>query len=470
MTTRCLLLLAVSALILATFNTFGSGDVALAKMAGTSLSKTHLHSRSVMPLRIREFLSSEGVNTHLAYTDGGYAHLDRVIAALGFLGITHVRDSMSAPGQYGSAPIASYETVAHAGIRFTLMVGGGGKISNTGGRSDAPSLDQRIGFIAQLQRDVASSVFMVEGTNEVNNQPIIFDDHGQTGQGSDELDAALAFQLALYAGVHAEPALKGVPVAYFTGYAAGTIPLGPDPVAGVGLADLANQHPYPNDGQPPAAWVARARALPNVASESAPAIYTETGYSSNGGINGSVNLEVQSKYTLDLLLDTAKYGIQQTDLYELFDAYDPGSPQGDAGWGLFDSAGGPKPVATAIHTMNAILDDTGKNSSIFALTPLGITVSSESTTSNHLLMQKSDGSYVLALWDEQPIWDGVRNVEIPGIAHKVSVSISGLANPRSVVFDPLRGIAPLVSMIGSDIVVLVIDHPLFLLIRPDTTP
>ena len=136
--------------------------------------------------------------------------------------------------------------------------------------------------------------------------------------------------------------------------------MGPDPSVTAGLADYDNQHPYPNNGQAPSAYDARSAALINETSQTAPAVYTETGYTTL-----AVNADVQAKYELDLFMDTASESITKTFLYELVDGYAPGSPQGDAGYGLFDYTNAPKEVATALHDLTGLLQDNGANGGSF---------------------------------------------------------------------------------------------------------
>ena len=420
------------------------------------------------PLRASDFIASVSVNTHINYNDGAYTNLTNIVSDLAYLGITHVRDGLNTPGQFGGPSIAAYETVARAGIKFTLMVGGGGPVLAVGGTPTNPSLDQRVGYIAQLARMVPGSVAAVEGTNEINNQPINYD--GQGGTGAAQLEAALSLQRALYGLVHSDATLKGVPVYYFTGYDAGGIPLGPDPLATPGLADFNTQHPYPNGGDPPADWVSRARALPNEtaahAAAKAPAVYTETGYSSNGGVSGAVNLDVQAKYTLDLLLDAAANGIGETDLYELLDAYAPGSPQSDAGYGLFDYQGNAKPVAVAIHNLNIILTDPGAAASTFMPSTLPYTVGGASGTGHNLEMARSDGSHVIALWDEQPIWNTTTGMQTAAAVHRVTVTLNGGTGSYTVSeYDPLQGTKPIAILVDvNQATIAMSDHPVFLVV------
>jgi hypothetical protein len=76
-------------------------------------------SNSVM--RASDFLDTLGVNTHIPYTDGGYANISNVIADIAYLGIDETRDTIS-DGANGSAPLSSYIAVAQAGVKFTIIV------------------------------------------------------------------------------------------------------------------------------------------------------------------------------------------------------------------------------------------------------------------------------------------------------------------------------------------------------------
>lgn len=424
-----------------------------------------------MTTRVSDFIASQGVDTHIPYTDGAYANIQTIISDLSYLGINHIRDGMIAPGQFGSAPYSSYVQIAKAGIKYTLVISGGGPILPTNGQLTNPSLDQRISYVAQLESDAPGSVVAIEGSNEINNEPLIYKEYGQTGQGQDELNAAVNLQRDLYNSVHENNGLRGVSVYYFTGYNAGSIPVGPDPSITTGLADADTQHPYPNYGQAPAFWVSRQQALGNETSATTSAVYTETGYSSNGGTGGGVNLDVQAKYTLDLMLDCFKNGISSTYLYELLDAYAPGSRQGDAGWGLFDYTGTPKPVAKAIHNMNLILADNGQQASSFTPTQLAYTVSGKTATSYDMEMARSDGSYVVALWDEQSIWNTTTGAETSATAHTEKLVLGTGANTYSVsIYDPMTGTMPTTTQSQtSQVSVTLTDHPLFLIATPSSS-
>lgn len=417
-------------------------------------------------IRTYDFTHAEGVNTHLKYTDGGYNSVVNVVNDLNYLGIQQVRDSFSWSSSKGVAGIGHYEAVAQAGMTFDITIAAGGSLAAVTSSTDDPSLAERIDWIETLEAAVPGSVKAIEGANEVNNWPVAFDGYGTTYKGTDELDAALLLQQALYLDVRGSATLHDLPVYYFTGYNAGTVPVGPDPATTASLADYDTQHPYPNKGEPPDLWVARSVALGNetAADDAAekPAVYTETGYNSLGGVKGGVSPAVQARYTLDLLLDDAASGISQTYLYQLLDAYAPGSAQGDDGFGLFDYTGAAKPVAVAIHNLNTLLADNAGSAGTFTPTTLSYTVSGEPATGHHVLMQKSNGTYVLALWDERPIWNGTTGTAVAVSAYAVHVTFTDGNVYKVLGYNPVGGTSPIINMVGEGLKVSLNGSPVLL--------
>jgi len=323
---------------------------------------------------------------------------------------------------------------------------------------------------------VPGSVVAVEGSNKINNAPITFNGVGG-------LQGALDLQRALYAAVHADTNLAGtreplgsaVAVDSFTGYNAGSVAVGPDPTATAGLADYDTQHPYPNNGDAPEAWVTPSQSLGNESASTGyrPAVFTETGYSTNGGTSGGVNADVQAKYTLDLLLDDAANGISRTYLYQLMDAYKPGSPQGDDGFGLFDPSNAPKAAATAIHNLVGILADTGAAASTFTPAALGYSVTGLPSTGNSLALEKADGTYDVAVWNEPQIWDEATGTETTaatlGAATAATQNVTaqlGGTYATVEVFDPLASAAVSVLHNVSSVQLGLMDHPLLVQIEP----
>jgi len=152
-------------------------------------------------VRAANFTASIGINTHLAYTDGAYANVANVKADLAYLGVTLIRDGM--PNPKGGIPyynqVAALKTLAASGIRFDLVVEPSATAIATAGQD-----------IAMLDSATPGAVYAVEGPNEINNQPVTYDN--LTGQA-----AATAFQAALDTEIEGSPATAGIAVYNFTG-------------------------------------------------------------------------------------------------------------------------------------------------------------------------------------------------------------------------------------------------------------
>jgi hypothetical protein len=165
-------------------------------------------------------------------------------------------------------------------------------------------------------------------------------------------------------------------------------------------------------------------------------------------------------------MDAAKDGISKTYLYQLMDAYQPGSPQGDDGFGLFDPNNAPKEAATAIHNLTTILADNGAGSSTFTTTPLNYSVAGLPSTGNNMLMEKSNGAYDIVVWNEPHIWNGLTGTEITAPTVNVNVQL-GATYSDVAVFDPLLGSTPIQTLTQVSSVQLgITDHPLIVEIEP----
>jgi lysophospholipase L1-like esterase len=416
-----------------------------ASTSTSSVAATPVSTRTVVSASA--FLDSLGVNTHISYTDGGYANVSNVLSDLHYIGVSSVRDQLSngyaSNGQYnGSAPLSSFETLAQVGIKFTTLIGSGG--------SWTPQMVQNaLALDDQLQQAVPGAVTAVEGVNEINNAPVTWT--GADGATASGLQAAVDIQSDVYAAVHGDTNLAGVAVDYFTGYGAGSDGQGPDPTTQAGLADFDTQHPYPQSADA-AYWVSPTTALTNEPDAQSAAVYTETGYSTD-----SVSQLAQAQGDLNILMDDAKDGISETFLYQLLDAYQPGSVQGDDGYGLFDSNNQPKLAATALHDLTTILADPNASSSQTVAAP-DFTVSGLPSDGNTLAIEKSDGTQDFVVWNET---SGTQNVTVNLGADYQSVSI----------YNPLQGSTPIETRTDVSSVVLTLDgSPLIVQVSPELAP
>jgi hypothetical protein len=151
-------------------------------------------------------------------------------------------------------------------------------------------------------------------------------------------------------------------------------------------------------------------------------------------------------------------GDAKTYLYELLD-----EQSGDgAAWGnfgLFTSSGAPKPAATALHNLTTLLADKGG-----AFTPgtLGYSLSGTQSSDHTMLLEKSDGTFWLAIWNEARLSGPSSPTTITVPNHTVTLNLASTAGTVQI-FDPLSGTTAqkTLSNVGT-VTVSVPDHPILI--------
>ena len=337
----------------------------LASLAAAALMLTPPH-------RAADIASGLGVNIHIEYTDGGYRAPARGVACLDFLGAHTGRDAAPNPRNQGQA---GYAARARAGVTFDLFVNG---------EEIAPAVAR----IAELSREIPGSIISIEGVNEVNNHP------GFTYAGEHDLHrAGVAYQAALYNRVKATGALAGFPVVDLTDYP-----------SRFGRSDVGNVHSYPHGDSAPASTLSP--AIAEAAAQSGrPVVVTELGYSTARGRPGVSEL-AQARLLLASLLDAAAAGVQRSYVYQLLDAYpDPAGSDPEKHYGLFRLDYAPKPAARMLHAVTAIYADPSADASRFTLRPAHGRGPGGGAAGRTLLVQKTDGEIVAAVWRDVSVYD-----------------------------------------------------------------
>ena len=405
-------------------------------------------SDAVRAMPADTFVETLAVITHVNYTDGAYANVHNVADDLAWLGIHHVRDY--APG--GSPPFSSYVYLAQRGVKFNFLTGS--------------NFAESIGQAAKLNAIVPRSVTAIEGFNEIDNWPVPY--HGLTGTA-----AGLAVQHEVYARVHTTPELEGVPVYDLTGYDYKAVETRAD------SADYANQHVYPQNGEQPTYNANGDRWMPSaidaVKKFQLPLVITEFGYFSMpqaGWYMLGVDEPTQAKGVLNGYMDAATAGVKRTYVYELLDEKpDPQSKSGEMHYGLFRNDNSPKQVAHAIRNLTSILNtSTARRANVAARGTLTYTLSEMPVSGNSLLLQKKDGRFVLALWNETPIWNRATGTPTTSPPARVELDFGAKAS-RVDLYDPLVSAAPLESHRDlRQLTVNVPDHVILLEVTPAGTP
>jgi hypothetical protein len=415
-------------------------------------------STGTTAVRAADFLDSIGVCAHVAQ---GVDAPTQSATAIAYAGIRNLRDD-------GNPSVVGDWITMHqsSGVRMCVL-------SNQ-------NVASTVGMAKQL--NAAGALLAVEGPNEPNNFPVTYD--GQTSSSTTTFAPVADFQRDLYAAVKAEPTLSAIPV-FHSSEAGGsepdnvglqflTIPNGagikmPD---GTQYADYANTHNYvcghSHDLVDNLAWNASDPTLngdwdgpyveyghtwnkgftgySNTALVTLPRVTTETGWVTSG--TGAITDEQQARVFLDLYLSAYKQGFTYTFVYMLRD--DP--VQGY--WGLFDTSYNPKTSGTYVHNLTTILADTG------ARPPgkLNYSIAGEPATVHDLLLQKSDGTFDLVVWDERFAGaspDGGSS----GGSDNVTVDL-GASRAMVELYDPTTGTSPTKTTTGvSSVTLTLTDHP-----------
>jgi hypothetical protein len=405
---------------------------------------------------IGSFTNTIGVQTHLGYgSSSPYGTLATVESALAYVGVKHVRDGI------GSSAILSTMQTLHKdlGVTFNALI----SLSVAYGQSCPPRGWTYDGVLSSILANV-SLVESVEGANEV-------DSFTPCWNGVSSIAAGVTEQEQLWSTFQGGQRLALIPVNSLT-------------VSNpVNLSKISNISPYVNQvsshvypqwygtlgesayGASQTMIVTNNQALapgkPNVVTEggwwTAPAV-------ASYGIPAGVPQAIQAKLELSFLLDNYALGVTRTFLYELFDEYaDPVGINFEDHFGLFTSAGAAKSLATALHSMQVILADSGTPSSLGSLS---YTLSGMPAAGHSLVFERSDGTFILAVWNDAAIWDNTyyAPIAVSPSAIKLTPSVTS----RSInVYDPFVGTSAVTTSASGSIQFSLSDHPVFVFISPE---
>lgn len=168
-----------------------------------------------------------------------------------------------------------------------------------------------------------------------------------------------------------------------------------------GQADDANIHPYPYGNAPIVSAINNnyQNAFGSIAP--GPRVITETGYTTDPLVSYGVTQTEQAQQIINGLFDSYQSGVSTTYLYELLDEKaDPSNTNSEMHFGLFNFDNSPKPAAIAVHNLTTILSDPGSNAASFQTGTLNYNETGASSSDQSLLMQKSNGVFDLALWND----------------------------------------------------------------------
>jgi hypothetical protein len=353
-----------------------------------------------------DFLNSLGVCVHVQHRQAAW----ELAPDLSYLGVRAVRDG--ADGNFDTSGLLLLHQ--QAGVR--VVFGPGSGVHGDG-----------IALTIAACRELAEggALLAVEGPNEPGN----FGGVTYQGQNSTRLRSWVPvadFQRDLYRAVKSDPLLRRFPVygpsecgaeENNVGLQFLTIPKGAQTLLppGTRFADVVNCHNYVSghiegmiDNQatlaaatkPDAAidslfgnhgltWLRGFTGYTEAVLDTIPKVTTETGWKTNSTAAGD---DRQGKILLNVFLAQYKAHWKHTFIYELTD-------DADGAFGLFKrNLMTPRKAAEYLHNFTSILADTGAHA---AHGNVGYSIRNRTATVHDLLLEKSDGTFELAVWGEQ---------------------------------------------------------------------
>jgi hypothetical protein len=370
------------------------------------------------------FVDTIGTVTHLHYTGSPYKdNFEATKAKMLELGIRHYRDYPQ--------NTASITSLGQAGIKLYAHV------AHPKQGTWAQSFDTYWTNILK----VAPYVTHIANINEPDiNFP--------GGESNTEWPADVQdYQTRIWNGVRSTPALSHVKVAG----PSMTFPNKYSIVLGdiSDRADYGDSHPYPGGGIPEGPRVSSDMAYQqqyNVAGK--PVIMSETGYSNAMNTTSTrkpVPESVSGIYMPRLFLYYYSLGIPHTFNYQFIDEYNVDLIDYERSFGLLHSDFTPKPAYTALKNLIALLKDPGAS---FNTSYLQYQLTGTNTKTKSLLLQKRDGTYWLAVWQTDSIWDTTNKVALNPAPVPVTLTLN---SPASSIkrYAPNQGTQALASGSGT---------------------
>ncbi len=332
------------------------------------------------------FVDSIGVNTHFgnAIYTGGNAYADPGIQAkLAELGVRHIRDH-----SWNDTALNIIDSLsANYGIRGNLILG-----ETSRSPADLVNLlKAHPGYEA------------IEGLNEpdANTRSYnAFTDNPATNS----YPATRAFQNDMFAAIKADPQTQSIAV---------LSPAMGSPSKSQYLApisfDVAAMHSYPSAREPTFnldTFIGQQTTLRGT--PATPLMSTETGYYNNPVQFGWIPENLAAKYVPRLYAEYFNRGIDRTYLYELANQ-GPDTTDREQNFGLLHFDLSEKPAFTALKNLIDLVEEPDSPSFTPASLTYALTSSVYIGAVRHTLLEKSDGTFYLMLWQDVPVFNRPAN-------------------------------------------------------------
>ena len=377
---------------------------------GSAASSSSLSSVRAQPAD--QFVDSIGVVTHStypAYRAGRPLMQQRLLES----GVRHIRDHWGPASANDTVPFLR-ELNRLGGIKVTMVA--------------TPRTNATVAQLQAMYRDsMAGLIDGVEGPNEWNLEG-----------GANWAQELRDYQPALWRQLKSDPATASIPVlspsigkSFDRSYFAALGDLS-------AYADYGNLHDYPGGGMMSDAIIDRDYSNQALVTGTKPLIATETGYSTDLTSPDAKHPPLPPAQAGILVprlyLEHFRRGFLRTFHYELLNEHPDN--RFESNFGLLNNDYTPKPSFTSIKNLIALLADPGA-----AFTPQSLAYELTGVTpeTRSLLLQKRDGTFYLAVWQQVEIWDKKAKVALNPPAAPLQLT---LAQPTEVnAFYPCRGTA-----------------------------
>lgn len=335
-------------------------------------------TKGIQAQRAADFADTIGINVHINYFNKSYGNWPMVKQRLSELKIKHVRGS--AYWNFTEADRRQDE-LASMGIKVNMLM-------------DNKSIPEQVAYLKKKPNSFISGL-------ESINEPDCF----LSKETGDWANIARQHHKDTYNAVQAEPSLQSIPflsIAYCRGTTDATI------------GDLSpwfshlNIHPYPGGNPPEDRISSSMNSIKQLFGGNKPIVATETGYFTAIPFlkGGGISEEAQGIYTPRLFLSYYQQGITRTYLYEMLEQ-EPSSSitqtfNNENHFGIYRSNFAEKPAATNLRRLLTRLEDSNTS---FTPEKLDYSIEGDSANLEQQLFQKSDGTFVLALWRKDSVFD-----------------------------------------------------------------
>jgi hypothetical protein len=372
--------------------------------------------------RTADLLAGFGINTHIDAGTSGYQDLTQVVASIRYVGnggLHILRDGpMNATYDLTQGTWASVHQ--QTGVMFDAVIGW----------TQPSDYSTVLATMTQMASASDKYIFAFEGPNEAD----VF------AKGDQE--QAAAFQPQVYSAAHAA-GVPAIDISFGAGWCSSpNTPPGCSTTGDYGTVgdlsasvDFANAHTYPSASPRSGNTFQTLNADANLPAPGKPVAITEFGWvTAQAGNWGNVSTTTQAAYVTEGILDAFALGNPYYFYYALYD-------DGSGNFGLFYDTGVAKPSATAVRVMFQLLGDAGAAAQTFTPASLdytlaGLPAQTGGVGGYDLLLQKSDKSFWLALWNEQTLNQGTTGQDNTIASVPVTLTLPSAATSLDV-FDVL---------------------------------